>query len=556
MSNIRKSYWFPALIVIIIPLLIVSVTSDIVTADDNEIPVLRGSTIRIQVTILQNGSYGDPVKNQPIFYFDQTYNTYLGYSISDQYGVSWIDWEIPLTHPLGLMVLNATFYGNETLSLAPSFQRITVSMKAQTYLEVDQIPIEHTVGDLLSFNVRLIDDMDMPLRDQILEVTLDDSHVSFITTNGSGVADFNTIVDERFSLGIHSLKILYHGSPNYSQSSFEALPEINSPISIVVQMNSTAEIGSSIIIEATVTDLLNRSLSDSTLHLSDMTSGQSFSSHINHEKRVSFQYLLQGPPGFHQLVIEILDNPFISNNQYTVNFTAWSKPEIALVNSNVDHYASPNQEVILEVRLSDWFGNSSSKDLLLFINGEAYISRTTNNEGLAIFSFDASLTEAQYNISIFYSGNNSTFELPTKYDYSLFVTLLMPITINLDSYEIVAPLHQISVTLTVKGLNGSLLSGVLVNFRWLYSNSTSESIEGGMIFLQLAIPSVGGSFFLDYVSLPTSFVESTTGSILIEVTTSEIRSIEGVGITGMILALCASIGLISVPIIRRKYLIG
>jgi hypothetical protein len=226
------------------------------------------------------------------------------------------------------------------------------------------------------------------------------------------------------------------------------------------------------------------------------------------------------------------------------------------MNSNVDHYASPNQEATLEVRLIDWYGNSSSKDLHMFINGEVHISRTTNNEGLAVFHFQAYMIEAQYNISIIYLGNNSKFELPTKYDYNLFVTTLMPIRINLNSYEIIAPLHQISVQLEVEGLNGSLLSGVWINFNWLSFNSTAESIEGGLILLRLTVPSTSGIYFLDYVSKSTSFVESTAGSILIEVAKSEINSLEGVGITGMIFALCASIGLVAIPVIRRRYLIG
>ncbi|MFW9767773.1 MAG: hypothetical protein ACFFF9_01755 [Candidatus Thorarchaeota archaeon] len=554
-SIIRRSHWFPVLLAIIIPLLYVSMTSDFVTADD-EIQVFRGSTIRIQVTILQNGSYGEPVLNQPIYYFDQTYNMYLGFSISDQYGITWIDWEIPLNHPLGLTVLNATFYGNATFSLAPSFQQVTISVGARTHLEIDQIPTELSLGDVLSFDVRLEDDMNISLQNQILEVTLDDSHLSFITTNSSGMAHFNTIIDERFSLGIQSLKINYAGSQNYSESSFEVFTEISSPISIAVLISDTAVIGSNLLIEATITDFLNRSLLDSTLHFTDTTSNHSFSVRVDDEEKVTFQYLIQGPPGLHQIVIDILDNPFISNNQYTLNFTAWSKSEIVLVNSNVEHYASPSQEVTLEVRLTDWYGNGSLKDLHLFIDSEAQISRTTNSEGLAIFSFKASMIESQYNISIFYAGNTSRFELPTNYNYILFVTTLMPITINLDSYEIVAPLHQISIQLIVKGFNGTLLRGVWVNFNWLSSNFNAESTERGLIVLQIAIPPVSGSYYLDYESKPTSFVDTTSGSILIEVESSDISSIEGVGITGMIFALCASIGLIAVPVIRRRYLVG
>jgi hypothetical protein len=656
-SDIRKSYWFPALIAIIIPLFFVSLTSDIVIAEE-EIQVVRGNTITIRVTILQNGSYGDPVQNQQVHFFDQTFNSLLGSSTSNQNGIASIDWELPLDHPLGLTVLNATFKGNDSFSLSPSYQRISVLVLSHTHLEVDPIPGTLAPGDLMSFYVRLTDDsnvsvpgaevtvfknslslstvitntsgyasfeiecnsswislgennitisyeedltnfldgteytfiveiaqistylnFDFPhpneleldttinlsmtlsdgnnnLSDELLEITLDEFHLSFITTNSSGGALFNAKIDERFSLGIHSLRIYYNGSIRYSQSTLDAIISITSSISINVQVYENAEIGSNLRIETTITDLLNRSLSDSILSLSDTTSGQNFSFPIEGDPRIDFQYLLQGPPGTHTLVLEILGNPFVTNNRYTMNFTAWSNNEIVLVNSGINHYASPNQEVTLEVRIIDWHGNSSSKHLHLFINSEAYTSKTTNSDGLAAFIFLAPAIEAQYNISIIYSGNISRFELATKYDYNLIVTTLMPTVIELDSYEVVAPLHQISVQLTVRGLNGSVLNGLRVNFNWLSSNLTTESFDGGLIILQLTIPSVSGSYFLYYESEPTKFVESTLGSILIEITLNDIKSTEGVGITGMVLVLGVSIGLVAVPVVRRKYLVG
>ena len=110
MSGIRKSYWFPAIIAIFISLSLVTFSSDIVTAED-EIQVIRGSTITITVTVLQNGSSGTPVPNQRIHFFDQTANTLLGSAVSNQNGTVSLDWEIPLNHTIGLTILNATFYG-------------------------------------------------------------------------------------------------------------------------------------------------------------------------------------------------------------------------------------------------------------------------------------------------------------------------------------------------------------------------------------------------------------------------------------------------------------
>jgi hypothetical protein len=628
-----------------------------VTADD-EIQVIRGKTITIRVTILQNGSYGEPVQNQSIHYFDQTYNTFLGSSNSNQNGIASLDWDIPLDHPLGLTVINATFYGNESLSLSPSSQRVTIIVLSCTHLEVNQIPMMLAPGDLLSFSVHLVDDSNISisnvpltvstdtlslaseitnstgyavfeiecnsswitlgenninisyegdpinfldgteflftveinqistylnfdssyqnmieldtvfdiemtlsdenntLPDEVLEVTLDSSHLTYITTNSSGTASFNIRIDERFSLGIHSLRIHYNGTHRYSQSSLEAILEICSPITMSVQVSENAIIGVNLQIEAIVTDIFNRSISNFIISITDMTTDQSFSVPIESETSISFQYRLQGPPGIHNLVIEILDNPFIFPIQYALNFTVWSNSKLVLVNSGVDHYAYPSQEILFEVRLTDWHGNISSEVLQLFIDNIAYTSGTTTNEGHATFIFVAPTIEAQYNISIIYTGNLSRYELATKYDYNLFVTTMMPIVIELRSYELIAPLHEISVFLTVRGLNGSLLKGVRVNFNWLSSNIATDSQVEGLIVLHLTIPPVSDNYFLYYESEPSSFVESASGSILIEITIDDIISTEGVGITGMIIALGASIGLVAVPVLRRKYLIG
>ena len=67
---------------------------------------------------------------------------------------------------------------------------------------------------------------------------------------------------------------------------------------------------------------------------------------------------------------------------------------------------------------------------------------------------------------------------------------------------------------------------------------------------------MSGSHFLYYTSIATSSVESASGVILIVLSTTDVQSIEGIGITGMLLALGASIGLVTVPIVRRKYLVG
>jgi len=543
------------MVAIIVPLLLVSMTSDVVTAE-NEIPVIRGDTITIQATILQNGSYGDPVQYQPIYFFDQTFNVLLGLSVSDQNGVAFIDWTIPLSHSLGPTILNATFYGNESLSLAPSHQCVSILVQSRTLLEISQNSTILVLDDLLSLDVHLVDDSNYSIPDAEISVSVNSIPLATELTNSSGEVNFVIRIDEKFSLGAQSIVIHYNGSPLFSNSSAGASVEITSPISIIVRVSEDCVIGSILDVETTITDEFNRSLSDAILLFSDLTSGQNVSMHIDGERTNNLQYLVQGPPGIHIVSVEVVGNPFIFNNQYILNFTAWSNSVLVLENSSVNHYSSPGQDIVISVRLLDWNGNGSLKPLQLFIDDELYTSATTDINGLATFDFTSPATENQYNISIHYSGTLENYELGTKFDYNLFVTLRMPIVIELQRYEVSTPLHEISVFLMVRGMNGTLLNGVVVNFEWLSSNTTTESTNGGWIHLQLELPSMSGSHFLYYTSIATSSVESTSGVILIVLSTTDIQSIEGIGITGMLLALGASIGLVTVPIVRRKYLVG
>ena len=552
---IRRSYLFPAMVAIIVPLLLVSMTSDVVTAE-NEIPVIRGDTITIQATILQNGSYGDPVQYQPIYFFDQTFNVLLGLSVSDQNGIAFIDWTIPLSHSLGPTILNATFYGNESLSLAPSHQCVSILVQSRTLLELSQNSTILVLDDLLSLDVHLVDDSNYSIPDAEISVSVNSIPLATELTNSSGEVNFVIRIDERFSLGAQSIIIHYNGSPLFSHSSAGASVEITSPISIIVRVSEDCVIGSILDVETTITDEFNRSLSDAILLFSDLTSGQNVSMPIDGEPTNNLQYLVQGPPGIHIVSIEVVGNPFIFNNQYILNFTAWSNSVLVVENSSVNHYSSPGQDIVISVRLLDWNGNGSLKPLQLFIDDELHTSATTDINGLATFEFTSPTTENQYNISIHYSGTLENYELGTKFDYNLFVTLRMPIVIELQRYEVSTPLHEISLFLMVRGMNGTLLNGVVVNFEWLSSNTTTESTNGGWIHLQLELPSMSGSHFLYYTSIATSSVESASGVILIVLSTTDVQSIEGIGITGMLLALGASIGLVTVPIVRRKYLVG
>jgi hypothetical protein len=626
---------------------------------EGEIVTIRGDTITITVTLFQNGSYGNPVPNQRIYFFDQSYNTLIGSGRTDTNGVASIPWNIPLDHTLGPTTINTTFYGNESLSLAPSCQWTILTVLSSTNIEISQVPDLLAPEDFLSFSVHLIDDSHSPLPNatvtvfkddtplavkttnssgdihfeiecnsswitlgdndirvvheqdlvnfldiseftftieiskistslilqnpyssdiilnefvdlyielsetnnslpnEPIQVILDDSPLFLTTSNSSGIAHIHLSIDERFTLGLHTLKIHYNGTERYSESYLETYLSVTSSVQIIIETPESVDIGSNVEIGITVFDLLGRVIPNSVISISDSTSNQRFTISSNPtETTTTFQYELQGPTGIHILDIEITENPFITNTTSSSAFSAWSTPVMSLMNCNVDHYAFPGQEIFFEIQMFDWAGNCSSKSLLLLVDDEIQLSGITGANGQAILSISVPYTEKQYNISIFYSGNNTLFESPVRFDYILQVTSLMPVRLELDFYEIVVPLHELSVHLTLRGFNGSTPKGVQVNFDWLDSSFDTESSEGGIIILHLRIPATSGNFVLYYESEISSSVTSTSGSFSIEITISDIMSLQGVGITGLTIALIASVGISTVPIIRRRYLVG
>lgn len=654
--TIKKSYWVP---IVLIVLLSFTTFSTEPIAAEGEIVVIRGDTITITASLLQNGSYGDPVPDQTISFFDQTFNTQLGSDKTDTSGTASISWDIPLNHALGSTTINATFYGNDSLSLAPSCQWMILTVLSSTNIETNQVPDLLAPGDILSFSVHLTDDSDNSISNAALtvfkdstplavrttnssgiiqfeiecnsswitlgdndihvvyeqdlisyfdtseftftveiskittsiipqgfnpgEITLNESvdmHVELsetnasmpneslevfldgqfflsTTTNSSGIAHLHVNIDERFTLGFHTLRIHYNGTERYSESYFETSLNVTSPAQIIVRVPESAEIGANIEIEITASDLLGRVIPNSLISIFDETSNQRFTlSSSPIETTTIFHYELQGPTGIHTLDIEITENLFITNASSSTTFTVWSTPEISIINCNIEHYASPGQEIVFEIQMNDWAGNCSFKPLQLMIDNEVQFTAVTDTDGRVILSFSVPFIEDQYNISIFYGGNNTLFESQTKFDYSIQVTHLIPIRIELDFYEIVTPLHKLSVHLTVRGLNGSTPRGIQVNFDWLDSSIDVESAEEGIITLHLRVPTISGNYILYYESQTSNSVISTSGSFLMEITTSDVMSLEGVGIAGLTIALIASVGITTVPIIRRKYLVG
>jgi len=635
-------------------LIFLVVASGIGTASaDQEYVAIRGESITISVILLQNGTYGNPVPEQNIEFYDQTNNLLLGTDITNTTGLASIDWNIPTDYLLGPTVINATFRGNESLFLAPSYQSFILTILASTEIMLHDALLILAPDDTLSFSVVLQDDTSNPINNRNLSVFMDDILLATAVTNSTGGASFsihcnsswsvlgeniirivhdqdivsyyeraetlfsveiqklqtsiqsdfsldsimlneslnfeveltsidggissnlelildgnyltvtstdisgnctiNLVIDEEFSLGHHFLTIFYNGSERYSETSDTVEFDVISPAIFDIEISSPAVIGLDTNVTITLCDALGRPI-ETILTISDIVNERNVTIQTPHDTiNINFKFAIFGPVGLHDMMIEI-GNQFVTNRTIMHNIVIWSQPELTLLHSNTLNFASPNQELIFTVHLTDWSGNISYQSLHLLRDGEIVISAITDESGIAIISVIAPSHEGIYNFSVVYSLNITQYELQTKLDYSLTVSNSIPVLVELDHYEVVPPLQKVIIYLQVKCLNGSLIEGIQINFIWQSIENYAITQQGGLSVIHLPVPETSGNYTLHYAIEQNHNLAPSTGIIEISVSLVDILTSQGIGMSGFMIGILASFTIVAIPLIRQKYL--
>jgi hypothetical protein len=193
----------------ILTLLISSLATNTVYAQ-RDIVVQRGETVTITVVLLQNGTYGNPVPEQMIEFFDQTHNLLLNTDTTDSDGLASIDWSIPLGYPLGPTLINATFRGNESLFLSPSTQWVVLHIVSSVQLVIDYNITPLAPGDQFSFTVLLLDDTSAPIGNASLIVLNGNTVLTTSSTNSSGLALFTLHCNNSWSVfGENTIRVVH-----------------------------------------------------------------------------------------------------------------------------------------------------------------------------------------------------------------------------------------------------------------------------------------------------------------------------------------------------------
>jgi hypothetical protein len=168
-------------------LLLLASSTNTVSAE-GEIVIQRGENVKISAQLLQNGTFGDPVPNQLIEFFDQTHDALINCNTTDVDGIASINWTIPLGFPLGPTLINATFRGNELLFLSPSTQWIFLNIVSSTQIVIDHENGPFAPGDLFCFTASLFNDANTPIAGSQLIALSGNTVLATSITNSSGIA--------------------------------------------------------------------------------------------------------------------------------------------------------------------------------------------------------------------------------------------------------------------------------------------------------------------------------------------------------------------------------
>jgi hypothetical protein len=213
------------LIILLLALTICILAGETVQVSAESPKVCRGDHLLVSAQLLQNGSYGDPVQNQEIEFYDETTDAIIGTALTGLDGIASIDWVVPQLHPVGPAVINATFRGNVSLALAPSCQWLLVDIYSETQLEVLCTSTVLSPLDFFSCSVQVTNDIDDSLIGVDVHIFGNGVLVDSKTTNSTGHVDFDIECSPQWCVyGENVVEVVYElDSLGYNYEARESL---------------------------------------------------------------------------------------------------------------------------------------------------------------------------------------------------------------------------------------------------------------------------------------------------------------------------------------------
>ncbi|NHI83236.1 MAG: hypothetical protein EAX81_02890 [Candidatus Thorarchaeota archaeon] len=201
------------LVIGIVGLIVISISNATDVHAEGEVIVVRGDEILLSAQLLQNGTYGDPVPDQVISFYDAILDVCLGSALTNQEGYASIIWSIPSNHPLGITPVNVTFLGNESLALASSSQWAYIHILSRSQIIIEHYSETLHPNDYFLLELTLLNDMNEPIAGAQVSLFSIASEMASSTTNETGYAFFMFQCNLTWSsLGINDFLVKFEQS--------------------------------------------------------------------------------------------------------------------------------------------------------------------------------------------------------------------------------------------------------------------------------------------------------------------------------------------------------
>ncbi|MEM2143110.1 MAG: Ig-like domain-containing protein [Candidatus Thorarchaeota archaeon] len=550
-------------------------TSLNVTYRGNEALYLLPSFQRIIVTVLGSVSMELIVENTDVYYGDLVVGTVR---LLDDVGSPLQDQPVCLLSGDRIVTLlhtddegfahfefdcNESYFAEGHIELRAIYEGSTsqyyTPSQVSTWLNVHRIATRVEFLAELPREMMLNEPLEIPLAilpaiSAEVVVQLDRKPYATILTDQTGEATLLLAFPVGTRPGPHELTLSYSGSSRYAPCSTSSSFEVVTSVFVLTEMNNPLVLGQVGTIVVWVYDMFRVPLDDVAILLEDTASGVTSSATVQNDfGRVSFSVPIEPPLGPRDIKFRILDNPYVVNGTWTLSCTVWCLPILEKLDCSVDGYAFPNQSVLFAFAIRVDADNCIPEYVVLVLCNGSMHHLPVSVDGRFTLTLRMPVVESNCTLNLIAPGDPSVFRLEVQYSTTVLVTRRIPLAVEILSYHTV-PLHRIlSVTLIVRGLNGSTMGGLPFSYCWLTLNDTLLTSPEGLVELLLPMPLQPGSHALTCVVHPSWCNAEFQGTFYVLIDSEDILLSQGIdpNVLTYVIVISIALGLFFNPRRRR-----
>ncbi len=480
---------------------------------EGETIVYRGENVIITACLLQNGTYGDPVQYQIVEFFAESSDDFIGSARTDINGYASIIWDVPNDYPLGSMIMNVTFRGNQSLALLPAYQQMSMLILSSTEIALEVQDYSLAPLDDLCFVVTLVNDLQEPLSGEFVVVTSDSILLANGFTNASGQTYFRIQCNSSWAdLGTNIVDVEYSGNlvtfnEDTARSFTITLIKLDTVIEPCVAYPKTVLLNESLILflEASVSDTV---LSDTILNLS--IDGHPYDSVVTNESgivEISIDMDKQYSLGEHVLLVEYLGTERLMHSSFVVEFDVVS---FVIVGFNVPNVVLMETMANLDFEVTDIFDRGLPQvSVVVYDPSSGEISTTPIPPNSTLISASIHMTGQKGSRLLVVNITGCSYLVNASFHIRIVVwTQPSLVLIQSNVVGFASPNQGISMHIHL-GDKGGNYSDRFVSLNYLNGTVIIASVtnDDGLAILSFSAPEMSTEYFMQvvYEGLNTSY---------------------------------------------------